>query len=642
MPNLKPYRTFTDRWWPRNHKVRPTDYRLLTRIRKRASKLETFSDDTLLEKATELRQKLVAGQSTLAHASIVESFALTTEALRRTTGKVYYDVQLIGGLVLATGSIAEMQTGEGKTITCALPAVLYGLTGSGVHVATTNAYLAERDHEELIPIFNCLGITSGFIQSDQKPAEKREAYNCDVTYGTGYEFGFDFLRDQLRIRNQPKKQLGTRFLGRLRGIDSNEVQLTQRSLAFAIIDEADSVLIDEATTPLILSGAGGSVIPNRDVYHHAMVVADSLEIDIDFETNAQKKSIDLTDAGWSKIHQHLTPEVQANLQRPWSTYIEQSLRARLMMHREVDYVVNNEEVVIVDQNTGRIHEERKWRSGLHQSVEIRENVPLTEEREIEARITRQRYFQFYQQVSGMTGTATGNEAELLEFYDLPVIPIPRNKKSKRIKEPSRYFANERAKFEAIAASVVERQKTGQPTLVGTRTITQSQELSKLLTTANVNHTVLNGIQDEGEASIIANAGELGHVTIATNMAGRGTDIKIDKQAIEAGGLHVIGVEHHETPRVDRQLLGRAARQSDPGSFQFFVSAEDDIIARFNPGLAKSMVRSANELGECAANFDNEIVSLQDKIEKTNYTLRQRMVTHDRWTESVQKSVAKLA
>ena len=642
MGQLKSYRSYTDRLWPTPRKIRRSDYVLIQRIRKRAKQLELVSSQSFAEAAEDLRRQIGSGLNVLETRAVVESFALTTEALRRTTGKVYYDVQLLGGLVLATGSIAEMQTGEGKTITCGLPAALYGFAGNGVHVATTNSYLAERDHKEMSTIFDLLGLTSSLIQNEQDVSAKQKAYQCDITYGTGYEFGFDFLRDQLALRNQPRLPLGTRYLSRLRGKKTSALSLMQRSLAFGIIDEADSVLIDEATTPLILSGSGSQTTPNRDVYEQAMQVADSLIEETDFRVDEIKKSISLTETGWQDAHRQLSPQVQSCLQRPWSQYVEQSLRAKILMHSEVDYVVQNEQVVIVDPNTGRLHEERKWRSGLHQSVEVREGVPLTEEREVEARITRQRYFQFYDRVCGMTGTATGNEAELLEFYGLPVVEIPRNKPSARKRFPSRYFDRLDSKYQAMIADINARRNSGQPILVGTRTISQSLEVSRLLDEAEVEHTVLNGTQDETEASIIARAGLSDTVTIATNMAGRGTDIRLDDQAYESGGLHVIVAEHHDSPRVDRQLIGRSARQADPGSCQFFVSGEDEIITRYRPSLAKLMRRSVSSTGECRFKFDREIKELQMNIEKLNYLSRQQMVWHDRWSESVQKAVAKRA
>ncbi|MFK7769632.1 MAG: preprotein translocase subunit SecA [Mariniblastus sp.] len=644
MSAVKPYRSFVDRLWPRMHHARKSDHELLAEIRKRSKEIENCGEAKLLQLAEELKVKIqIDGLPVLSSNAVVESFSLTTEALRMTTGKIYYDCQLLGGLVLATGAIAEMQTGEGKTVTCGLPSVLYGLTGKGVHVATTNAYLAERDHEELVPVLSALGLTSALIQNDQDVFEKKQAYQCDITYGTGYEFGFDFLRDQMAIRNQPELQLGTRFLCRMRGMPEHDVTLMQRPLSFAIIDEADSVLIDEATTPLILSGSSGITVPDPHVYKTAMKIADMLEQDSDFEIDWIKNSVTLTDSGWKLIHDQLPGDVQSLLQRPWSQYVEQSIHARLLLKRDTDYVVSNDEIVIVDANTGRLHEERKWRSGLHQAIEMRENVPMTEEREIEARITRQRYFAFYDKVAGMTGTAMGNEAELLEFYDLPIVKIERNKASKRKTVQARYFADTQSKYNAIAEEAISRAAEGQPVLVGTRTIIQSREIAEILKSKNQPHIVLNGTQDDDEASIISSAGRSGCLTIATNMAGRGTDIKLDDESRAAGGLHVIVAEHHDSPRVDRQLIGRSARQSDPGSCQFFVSAEDEIIKRYEPGLAKALKRSADKsTGECRSNFDSQIRALQARIELIGFKNRKKMVVHDRWMESVQKSVAKLA
>ena len=626
------------------HHARPEDRVLLGQIRSRAEQIQNCGKQELLTLADDLRTKIRSNeQPVLSEPTVTESFALTLEALRRTSGKVYYDVQLLGGLVLATGAIAEMQTGEGKTVTCGLAAVLYGLTGKGVHVATTNAYLAERDHEELTPVFETLGLTSGLIHGELDPNEKKQTYLQDVTYGTGYEFGFDFLRDQMALRNRPHLPLGTRFLSRLRGNELSETTLMQRPLSYAIIDEADSVLIDEATTPLILSGTNGATLPDPKVYSLAMQVADSLSDPKDYKVDWTKKSVELTEAGWEDIHEQLPINIQQKLKRPWSQCIDQALRAKLMFRRDVDYVVLNDKVVIVDQNTGRLHEERKWRNGLHQAVEMRESVTLTEEREIEARITRQRYFAFYEKVSGMTGTANGNEAELLEFYNLPIVKIERNKPSERTTIPARYFSDEEAKYAAICKELLRLGDNGQPVLVGTRTITQSQLIAKILSRLGREHIILNGVQDENESNIIAKAGRTGAITIATNMAGRGTDIKLDDDARKAGGLHVIVAEHHESPRVDRQLIGRSARQSDPGSCQFFVSAEDEIIQRYDQDLAQSMIKSADpESGECHRNFDSELSELQIKIEKIGFEARKKMVVHDRWMESVQESVAKMA
>ncbi len=342
------------------------------------------------------------------------------------------------------------------------------------------------------------------------------------------------------------------------------------------------------------------------------------------------------------IHQRLTPEVQQELQRPWPQYIEQALHARYLLERDVDYVVADNQVVLVDQNTGRLHPDRKWRSGLHQAIEAKEQVALTAEREIEARITRQRYFGFYDQVAGMTGTAAGNEAELMTFYHLPVVKIERNQPSRRIRLPSRYFDGCRAKYSAIVKDVVDRVVSGQPVLVGTRTIHQSREIASMLESCGQRHTVLNGTQDENEAEVIAQAGRPGQVTIATNMAGRGTDVRLQPESVNAGGLHVVVAEHHDSPRVDRQLIGRSARQSDPGSCQFFVAADDELIQRYDPKLGEAIRRAAATSGESTVRFDRQIDALQNRVERIHFVARRKMVVHDHWIESVQESVAKLA
>lgn len=644
MHSVKPYRSLVARFCPRVHRSRSADHYLLRRIRLRATALANLQEDEILGCARQLRSRLQTGDmEVLSRHAVVESFALTAEALRRTTGKSFYDCQLLGGLALATGAIAEMQTGEGKTITCGLAAVLFGLTGKGVHVATTNDYLAQRDHDELSPVFNSLGMTSALNSDTLSPADKQHAYAQDVTYGTGFEFGFDFLRDQLALRNRPSWPLGTRFLSRLRGIGLEPMPLIQRPLGFAIIDEADSVLIDEAATPLILSGSSQSRLPGPQVYGLAMQVADQLQEELDYHIDWAKRSLRISARGWRNIHDRLTREVQKLLMRPWSQYVEQSLQARLILKRDVDYIVSSERVIIVDSNTGRIHEDRKWKCGLHQAIEMRENVPLTQERHVEARITRQRYFDFYEKITGMTGTARGNEAELLEFYDLPVVAIQRNQPSQMKHIRSRFFATESAKYRAIVDNVIERAAVGQPVLVGTRSITQSRQIGEVLQANDQPHVVLNGTQDQPESKIIAAAGQAGTVTIATNMAGRGTDIKLSKQARQAGGLHVIVAEHHPSRRIDRQLIGRSGRQSDPGSCQFFVSADDEIIRRFAPSLGLLISNNAHRnSGECRTSFDHHIRALQKNIERHNFSARRDMVIHDRWMESVQESVARMA
>ena len=509
MSYFKPYQSVFDRFWPRVFQTRHCDRQLVRAIRARTKEIKLVDEASLEDLANELRQRINSGADVMSTEIMVEAFSLATEAVRRIHGKIYYDVQLLGGLALASGSIAEMQTGEGKTITCGLAAVLYGLTGRGVHVATTNDYLAQRDHEELLDVFRTLGITTGLVHSEMDTAAKRLAYQCDVTYGTGYDFGFDFLRDQLALRNQSQSPLGSRFLGRLRGFELRGTNVLQRKLAFAIIDEADSVLIDEAATPLILSGASGIARPVPEVYLHAMQLAGELKENHDYELDRISRSLVLTETGFKRVHQNLPLKVQRHLQRPWSSYVEHALHARHLLHPDSDYVVEDDQVIIVDQNTGRLHEERKWRSGLHQAVEMKEGVTLTDEREIEARITRQRYFRFYEKISGMTGTANGNQAELREFYQLPVVQIPRNQPSQRKCLTSRFFVNADSKLEAIATEALQRSRLDQPVLVGTRNIGQSRQLSELLMQRNIGHAVLNGIQDESEAEVIARAGGSG-------------------------------------------------------------------------------------------------------------------------------------
>ena len=625
-------------WRSGPFQLRPCDRAIIGRIRRRTEAIASKTDDHLRGLTEDLRQHTRGGIPASSISIVVEAFSLLTEAVRRTHSKVYYDVQLLGGLAMATGAIAEMQTGEGKTITTGLAAFLYALGGRGVHVATTNSYLTARDCEEMSAPFSLLGMSVGLINSELPPQEKRAAYACDVTYGTGYDFGFDFLRDQLSLRNEPRLPLGANYLRRLRGVKTSERQLIQREHAFAIIDECDSVLIDEATTPLILSGPSRTCAGSPEAYHRAREVADTLKEDRDFIVDDSASRIDFTEGGWEQLHE-LQLDSGLTLNRPWSAYVEQSLRAKFLIEVNVDFVVRDGKIVLVDQNTGRLHDDRTWRGGLHQAVELRADVPVTPESETQARISRQRYYRFYDRVAGLTGTATGNETEFMEFYRLPVVVIPRNQPSRRRDIPGRFFRDEDSKFTAIAADISKRRPNGQPILMGTRTIRQTIRLSRKLEAANVPHTVLNGIQDEAEANIIAQAGVSGSVTIATNMAGRGTDIRLDARSRECGGLHVIGVEHHDSPRVDRQLQGRAGRQSDPGSSQFFTSADDEIISLRAPELAETMRESGDESGECRENHDARILEIQRRCEEQSLQKRRGLLAQDDWLESVLESVA---
>ncbi|WP_417729879.1 preprotein translocase subunit SecA [Rosistilla oblonga] len=577
--------------------------------------------------------------------AMIEAHGLMAEAVRRTTGKLFYDVQLQAGWILSSGSIAEMQTGEGKTLTTGLPVFWQALAGRGCHVSTVNEYLARRDFETLQPSFDLLGLTVGHIDSKMGVAEKQQAYRCDITYGPGYEFGFDFLRDQIALRSAPRRKLGMEYLAHLRGESVEQKNaLIGRRLAFSVIDEADSVLIDEATTPLILSGqetsprVGGSQI---EAYFAADRIAQQLQPGEDYRVAAVDRSIELTPTGWFRIHQHFAQSPQLRLARAWSCYVDNALRARQILCRDVDYVVRNGSVEIVDQNTGRIHPDRSWRNGLHQAVQVKERVAVVPEQQTQARITRQRFISQYDAICGLTGTAQAAADELKDFYRLSVVSIPTHRPSHRIGLPSRYFSNLRSKQASIVAEIRARHAHGAPMLVGTRTIAESRSISAALHSCGVPHRTLNGVQDESEAELIALAGQPGSVTIATNMAGRGTDIGLSDASRRRGGLHVIATEHHPCSRVDRQLIGRGARQGDPGSYQFFVSAEDELFDQ-TPQLAESIAARCEGAPDAQHDFSSQITRLQNDLEHQAYQRRAQLNRADQWLDRVLETVAKEA
>ncbi|MCC9599269.1 preprotein translocase subunit SecA [Stieleria sp. JC731] len=608
-------------------------------IRHRGEQLQSLSSAEFAECAKRLRPQVRELADTTVVSNVIESFALTGEALRRTTGMEYYDVQLLGGLALSAGTIAEIQTGEGKTITTALPAVLYGWTGKGVHVATTNDYLSKRDFDTLVDVYKLLGLTAGLLVSQSPLKQKQEAYACDITYGPGYEFGFDFLRDQLAVRSQYDQRLGSDMLRKLHGRPSLNSERMQRGHFMAIVDEADSVLIDEANTPLVLSGGKSSVSTSADLHHFANSIAKSLELAVDFEIDPTSRRINLTECGQNKVRQAWKLRPEGILSRPLSEMVINALRAQHLLRRDIDYVIQADEVVLVDANTGRLHEERKWSNGLHQAVEAKEQVQITDENETHARITRQRYTSLYQRVAGLTGTATGSEDELKRFYALPVVRIETHRPNARTNIAPRFFSDFKSKVFAITSDVLTRSLQGQPVLIGTASIAESQQISEQLGHANIPHVLLNGLQNDEEALIISRAGQAGAVTVATNMAGRGTDIKLDDQALAAGGLHVIATNHSHSSRIDRQLIGRAARQGAPGSCQFFIAADDVFIKKHSPALAEQMIATASSSGECNRDFSAAVIKLQKQVEEIELQRREQMVQHDRWAESVQSSFA---
>ena len=640
---LQSYHRLTNHVWAKSYTPLASHRRLCRPISEQAREWADVDEARLGELARALRAQVDRGEVTAIEqeSHIIVSFALTFEAVRRTTSLSFYDVQLLAGLALSAGAIAEMKTGEGKTIVAALPAVLRALTGEGVHVATVNSYLAERDFELLQPAYSMLGLSVGLLSDNARPEQKRNAYACDITYGTGYEFGFDYLRDQSAIRRTAKAMLGQTFRERLRGVARVDDARMQRGHAFAVIDEIDSVLIDEANTPLVLSGAVSSDAIDTEVYERAADLAASLVEGEHFTIDRRRRSIQLTEAGQETIFESrdLIPDV--GLVRPWTTYVEQALRADKLLVRDADFVVQDDQVMIVDQYTGRIFADRTWRDGLHQAVEFREGVPVTGEKSSLARVSRQRYFGLYEKLCGMTGTATGHEAELHQFYRLPVVVVPERLPNQRAMLATRYFADLESKWQAITEDICTRHRVGQPILVGTRTIRESESISQILKSHKVPHKVLNGTQTEDEAEIVAAAGSVGSIVIATNMAGRGTDIEVSDEVCKLGGLHVIATERQESQRVDRQLVGRSARQGCPGSCQCFVSAEDELILQFGPEVATRIQAACGEDGECGEEMQRAMDSLQKRAEQQTYEARCSLYRQDRWLNEVLSTVAEV-
>jgi preprotein translocase subunit SecA len=650
MSGIRKYNGLRQRVLPRGYQPRRSEHALVQRVNMQAETFAALDDGSIADEFQRLRELVDDGAAVTDERIATPGFALIKEAARRALGKAHYDVQLLAGAALASGAVAEMQTGEGKTLTSTLPVALQALRGEGVHVATVNRYLAERDFDELRPVYEMLGLSVGLSADGANTNEKQEAYHCDITYATGYELGFDYLRDEVARRAEARQPLGRKVRSQLRGAANVGPPVAQRGHAVAIIDEVDSVLIDEANTPLVLSGSAGEQ-SDPFPYLQAQDVTEELREGEHFNVRLRERNVQLTEAGADYIFktqqlgvagQDLGVSghwVMPNLMRPWAVYVEQALRARLLMHRDVDYVIRNGEVQIVDQNTGRIFEERHWRDGLHQAVEAKEGARVTEEKRSIARVARQRYMQLYRQPCGMTGTASGHEREFLNVYGLPIVQIPLRKPCQRNELPTRYFADAEAKWLAVGSSIAERHRDGQPILVGTRTIAGSRQLAEQLQQLRLPFQLLNGIQDANESDLIAVAGQAGAITIATNMAGRGTDIKPSDEALSAGGLHVIAAERHDSARIDRQLVGRAARQGDPGSCQFFVSADDDLIERFDPSLAKKMKQVARGDGSVELNLDETIRHLQSKAESESYERRARLLRQELWLNEVLNTVA---
>ncbi len=591
-----------------------SDKREVKRLSKIADRVGSYSrqyrklsDDELKAKTPEFKKRYKNGESL--NDLLPEAFAVCREAARRVLGLTPFHVQIMGGIVLHEGNIAEMKTGEGKTLTETMPVYLNALAGKGVHVITVNEYLSKRDATAMGQLYKWLGLTVGFNSSKKSPAEKRAAYNADVTYSTNGEIGFDYLRDNMVVYKQ---------------------DMVQRPFFYAIVDEVDSILIDEARTPLIISGQGSG---SSKLYKSTDKFVKSLKPDQDFKIDIETKTVSLKDSGIEKAERYFNLR---NLYDPNNTalthHLDQALRANYIMHRDKDYVVQKGKVEIVDSFTGRIMKGRRFSDGLHQAIEAKEGVKIHQESKTMANITYQNLFRMYPKLSGMTGTAKTEADEFREIYNMEVITIPTNKPVIRIDKPDVLYPDLKSKFDAVIAKVEQLHRKGQPILFGTEAVKTSEYLSRRLDEEHIPHVVLNAKNHAKEAEIIAKAGQKGSVTIATNMAGRGTDIKLGPGVVNLGGLAVIGTERHESRRIDNQLRGRAGRQGDPGMSQFYLSLEDDLMKRFGSERIKHFLQHLNSNGDSPAirshMITKQVESAQKRVEGNNYDSRKQVLQYD--------------
>lgn len=579
---------------------------VVTEINRLEPEVKALSDEALRAKTEEFRERL--NQEETLDDLLPEAFAVVREASTRVLGMRHFDVQLIGGMALHDGRISEMKTGEGKTLVATLAAYLRALAGNGVHVVTVNDYLARRDAAWMGQLYEFLGLSVGLIQHDLEPDDRRKAYAADITYGTNNEFGFDYLRDNMTMT-----------------LD----EMVQRGLYFAIVDEVDSILVDEARTPLIISGQADRP---TELYYTFARIANNLKEEVDYSVDEKMKAVSPTERGVAKVERMLgVPNLYDDAHLDLSHYLNQALKARALMKIDRDYVVKDGEVIIVDEFTGRLMFGRRYSDGLHQAIEAKEGVTIADETQTLATITFQNYFRMYERLSGMTGTAVTEEEEFRKIYGLDVIVIPTNREMIRKDFPDVVYKTEAAKFRAVVREVEELYAERRPVLVGTVSIEKSERLSAMLKERNVPHNVLNAKYHEQEAEIISHAGEPGTVTIATNMAGRGTDIVLGEGVVEKGGLHIIGTERHESRRIDNQLRGRAGRQGDPGSSRFYLSLEDDFLRLFAANtLASLMDRLGVEEDEPIESpvLSRAIESAQKKVEARNFDARKQVLQYD--------------
>ncbi|SNI26240.1 preprotein translocase subunit SecA [Streptococcus pneumoniae] len=580
--------------------------KMADKVFKYEDQMAALTDDQLKAKTVEFKERYQNGESL--DSLLYEAFAVVREGAKRVLGLFPYKVQVMGGIVLHHGDVPEMRTGEGKTLTATMPVYLNALSGKGVHVVTVNEYLSERDATEMGELYSWLGLSVGINLATKSPMEKKEAYECDITYSTNSEIGFDYLRDNMVVRAE---------------------NMVQRPLNYALVDEVDSILIDEARTPLIVSGA--NAVETSQLYHMADHYVKSLNKD-DYIIDVQSKTIGLSDSGIDRAESYFKLENLYDIENEALTqFIDNALRANYIMLLDIDYVVSEEqEILIVDQFTGRTMEGRRYSDGLHQAIEAKEGVPIQDETKTSASITYQNLFRMYKKLSGMTGTGKTEEEEFREIYNIRVIPIPTNRPVQRIDHSDLLYASIESKFKAVVEDVKARYQKGQPVLVGTVAVETSDYISKKLVAAGVPHEVLNAKNHYREAQIIMNAGQRGAVTIATNMAGRGTDIKLGEGVRELGGLCVIGTERHESRRIDNQLRGRSGRQGDPGESQFYLSLEDDLMKRFGSERLKGIFERLNMSEEAIESrmLTRQVEAAQKRVEGNNYDTRKQVLQYD--------------
>ncbi|MEA1965570.1 MAG: preprotein translocase subunit SecA, partial [Candidatus Aerophobetes bacterium] len=602
---------------------------LVNKINGWEKEIASLSDRALQDKTDEFRGRLKKGEGL--DDILPEAFAVVREAAKRTIGLRPYDVQLVGGIVLHQGKIAEMANGEGKTLVATLPAYLNALSEKGVHIVTVNDYLARRDRDWMGPIYEFLGLSVGVIQNGMDNTKRKEAYQSDITYGTNNEFGFDYLRDNMAFRIEDRVQRTFTF-------SSEDEEKEKKKFNYAIMDEVDSILVDEARTPLIISGPAEK---STELYYQIDRIVpllrrgeekkDGKEKDYDYEIDRKDQTVALTEKGVASVEKLLRVNNLYQENIDLVTHVHQAVRAHELFKRDKDYLIKDGEVVIIDEFTGRLMPGRRWSDGLHQAVEAKEKVKIRNENQTLATVTLQNYFRMYDKLSGMTGTAITEAPEFKNIYNLDVVVIPTNEPVRRENLSDKIYQKEKAKFEAVIKNVEELYKKGKPVLVGTRSVEKSETLSKMLREKGVPHTVLNAKYHEKEAQIVAQAGQRRAVTIATNMAGRGTDIKLGEGVQELGGLFVIGTERHESRRIDNQLRGRAGRQGAPGKSQFYVSLEDELMKLFGSERIASMMNRLKVPEDQPIEhpwINKALERAQEKVERRNFDIRKHLLEYD--------------